>query len=133
MLFATLDIRRQDYNFPLALKMITIWRQAAPILLHGDYYPLDTPERSPSSWVAWQFDQPEAGQGLLQAFRLPECPQEAISVTPRGLDPNADYRLENQESGECMVCSAATLLEQGFTFRLPRREAAIWFYRKIID
>ena len=39
MLFATLDIRRDDYDYALATKMIDIWRRAAPLLLYGDYYP----------------------------------------------------------------------------------------------
>ncbi len=38
MLFATLDIRRDDYDFALAVKMIDVWRKAAGLLLYGDYY-----------------------------------------------------------------------------------------------
>ena len=35
MLFATLDIRRDDYDFALAGKMIAIWRRASGLLLYG--------------------------------------------------------------------------------------------------
>ena len=100
MLFATSDIRRDDYDFALGRELIALWRRAAPLLLHGDYYPLTPFSRSGEEWVAWQFDRPQLGEGLLQAIRLPDCARETFTAYPTGLDPESEYLLENPETGE---------------------------------
>ena len=52
MLFNTLDIRRDDYDFTVGARMIPIWRRAAPLLLNGDYYPLTPFSRGAERWEA---------------------------------------------------------------------------------
>ena len=131
MLFATLDIRRDDYDFTLGRKMIAIWRRAAPLLLHGDYYPLTPFSRSGEQWVAWQFDRPELGEGLLQGIRLAACPQETFTLYPRSLNPEAEYLLENPETGERRRLSGAALLSEGLALSIPSRSGAMWFYKGV--
>jgi alpha-galactosidase len=131
MLFATIDIRRDDYDFALGRQMIALWRRAAPLLLHGDYYPLTPFSRSGEQWVAWQFDRPELGEGLLQGIRLADCPQETFTMRPHGLDPEAEYSLENPETGEQRRLSGAALLSEGLPLSLPARSGAVWFYQRV--
>jgi len=130
MLFATVDIRRDDYDFALGRQMIGIWRRAAPLLLHGDYYPLTPFSRSAERWVAWQFDRPELGDGLLQGIRHSACPDETLTVRLKGLNTDADYVFENPETGDQLNLRGAALLRDGFTLSLPRRSGALWFYRE---
>ncbi len=138
MLFATLDIRRADYDFALARQMLAIWRRAADLLLYGDYYPLTPHPHSPDHWVARQFDSPETGAGLVQAIRLPAAPAPTApgpaashTVHLRGLDPAATYQFEEAETGATRVVAAATLSQAGFTFTLPPRAGSLWFYRAL--
>ena len=131
MLYATLDIRRDDYDFALAVKMIAIWRRSADLMLYGDYYPHTPFHHSDREWVAWQFDSPATGCGLVQAIRLPACPQEAITIHPQGILPLAMYSFENAESGETKDVSGEDLLHEGFTIALPARSGVIWFYRRL--
>jgi alpha-galactosidase len=128
MLFATLDIRRDDYDFELAQKMIAIWRRAAGLMLHGDYYPLTPFHRSAEKWVVRQFDCPERGRGLIQGIRLPASEGETLTVHPRGIRSGVVYRFENAETGDKRELSADALIRDGFTFALPPRSGAIWFY-----
>jgi alpha-galactosidase len=130
MLFPTLDIRRDDYDFATAREMIVIWQQAAPMLLFGDYYPLTPFSTSIEKWVVRQFDRPEENDGFVQAFRHKECAEESITVKLQALDPQAEYLLKNPETGEEITRLGAKLAKEGFTFSLPARSAAIWFYRK---
>ena len=133
MLFLTLDIRRDDYDYALAKKMIDIWRRVSGLILYGDYYP-HTPFRcSAQAWVAWQFDCPETGCGLLQGIRFPASPQETITVHPQGIRPDAMYFFENAETGETRDISGRDLIHDGFTFALPARSGAVWFYRRHDD
>ena len=118
-------------DYALSRQMIAIWRRAAALMLHGDYYPLTPFHRSAAQWVAWQFDRPEQGRGLLQGIRLPACPQETLTVYPQGLRATATYRLENPETGETRELLGGELLRAGFTFALPPRSGAIWFYQRV--
>jgi alpha-galactosidase len=128
MLFPSLDIRRDDYDYALALRLIALWRRASDLLLHGDYHPLTPFSRDPDRWVVWQFDRPELGDGLIQGIRHAACAEDRITVLPRALDPEADYVLENPETGESRALRGAVLMRDGFTFDLPRRSGVIWFY-----
>ena len=130
MLYATLDIRRDDYDFALAAKMIGVWRRVADLVLEGDYYPLTPYHRSASQWVARQFDRPEKGCGFIQGIRMPAAPLATLTVCPQGLDAGATYCFENLETGETRNLTGAVLLEQGFCFALPKRAGAIWLYQR---
>ncbi len=130
MLFATLDIRRDDYDYALARKMIDIWRRASDLLLWGDYYPHTPFHRSAQEWVVWQFDSPQRGCGLVQGIRLPACPEERFTFHPKGILPDARYWFENAETGETRDISGEDLIHGGFTFTLPARSGAIWFYQR---
>jgi alpha-galactosidase len=98
--------------------------------LHGDYYPLTPFSRSAERWVAWQFDRPELGDGLLQGIRHSACPDETLTVRLKGLNTDADYVFENPETGDQLNLRGAALLRDGFTLSLPRRSGALWFYRE---
>jgi alpha-galactosidase len=131
MLFATLDIRRSDYDYALAKKMIDIWRRASGLILHGDYYPHTPFQHSDREWVAWQFDRPETGCGLIQGVRFPASPQETIKIHLQGVRVDATYFFENAETGETRDISGEDLVHAGFIFALPARSGAIWFYRRV--
>ncbi len=130
MLSPSWDIRRDDYDYALANRMIDLWRRASDVILYGDYYPLTRFHRSAREWVAWQFDRPETGCGLVQGVRFPESPDETFTIHPKEICPEATYAFENPETGDARDITGDALNRDGFTFALPRRSAAIWFYRR---
>ena len=129
MIVPCIDIRRDDYDFDLMKKMLGIWRRAADLMLNGDYYPLTPCHRTAERWVARQFDRPETGRGFIQGIRLPACPDETLVVYPKALRPDSMYLFENPETGETKKLSGRALERGGFTFALPKRQGAVWFYR----
>ena len=129
MMFATLDIRRNDYDFALAVKMIDIWRKASDYILHGDYYPLTPFSKSNEKWLVWQFDIPEIGKGLIQSIRFANCPDESIKIYPKSFNSDQTYIFENPETKETIEISGSELTNYGFTFKQPKRSGAIWFYK----
>lgn len=131
MLFTALDIRRDDYDYALARKLIAVWRRAADFMLFGDYYPLTPFHHSAGQWVVRQFDRPEAGQGFIQGIRFPSAQNETFTVWPKGIDGNALYLIENPETGDERKLAGTTLIQEGFTFTLEKRSGVIWFYRRI--
>ena len=129
MMFVGLDIRRDGYDYTLVKEMIDIWRRASGLMLYGDYYPLTPFHHSPDRWVARQFDCPETGSGYIQGIRFPAAPHESLTISPQGIIPDSIYFWENPETGEEREISGEELINDGFTFTLPRRSGAIWFYR----
>lgn len=132
MLFAAIDIRRDDYDYALARDMIALWRRASNFMLYGDYYPLTPFHHSPEKWVARQFDSPEKGCGMIQVIRFPSAPDPTLTVYPQGIDPDTVYQMENSETGETQKRPGHTLLQDGLTFEIPQRSGTIWFYRKAV-
>ena len=129
MIIPCIDIRREDYDYESVKRMLGIWRRAAELMLAGDYYPLTPIHRTAEKWVARQFDCPETGRGFIQAIRLPACPEETLLARPQAIRPEAVYLFENPESGQTRELTGDAVLRDGFSFALPKREGAIWFYR----
>ena len=130
MLSVAVDIRNDEYDYALTLKLVAIWRRASEMLLNGDYYPLTPFSKSGERWVAWQFDRPETGVGFIQGIRHTACPDEKITLFPKTLEAAATYHLDNPETGETRTLSGATLTSEGITLELPPRSGVLWFYRK---
>jgi len=80
---------------------------------NGDYYPLTRYTTEDTAWVAWQFDRPEMGDGMLQAFRRPASPIEEVRFKLRGLDAKAQYAVSNLDVPGQIQFSGQELNEKG--------------------
>ena len=83
---ACFDVRRKDLDYGLIRRVLGQWRQVAPYYF-GDYYPLTPYSLDAAVWIAWQFDRPDLGEGMVQAFRRGESVYEAARFRLRGLEP----------------------------------------------
>ena len=88
----------KDLDYELLRKLTDEWRAVAPYYL-GDYYPLTPYSLDKNVWMAWQFDRPEAGEGMVQAFRRDECGDAAKTFRLQGLDPAATYEVTDLDVG----------------------------------
>jgi alpha-galactosidase len=124
------DVRRDDVDFALMRKFVGEWREVAPNY-YGDFYPLTSWTYALDTWMAWQFDRPEEGQGVIQAFRRPASYYTAARFKLRGLDPAATYVLKNFDLHGAVETSGRELLEQGLSVTIPDRPgAAVIEYKK---
>ncbi len=98
-------------------KLLAQWREVAGDY-NGDYYPLTPYSLESTSWMAWQFDSPAKGEGMVQAFRRPDSPFETARFQLRGLDPKRTYVIRDADSGETTRMSGAELLERGLPVTL---------------
>jgi alpha-galactosidase len=110
-------------DFEAIRRLVAQWRAVAPYWF-GDYYPLTPYSLSSEAWVAWQFDRPDLGGGVVQAFRRPDCAQESITVRLRGLDPRARYRLRDLDEASFRVVTGQELM-QGLRISAPARPFAV--------
>jgi alpha-galactosidase len=99
-------------------------RKVAPCML-GDYYPLTDYSLQLDQWIAWQFDLPEKGEGVVQVFRRAQCAESAKTLRLRGLDPAAQYRITDfDETGPTKV-SGRQLMGEGLKVNIGKAPGAV--------
>ncbi len=124
------DTRRTDQDYDTLRKMVSEWQTVAPCLL-GDYWPLTPYSKGNDVWMAWQFDLPERGEGVVQAFRRADCAAERITLTLRGLDPKATYRVTDMDDGTDRELDGAALMQSGLVVQAASRpQAKTYHYRR---
>ena len=74
--------------------------------------------------IAWQFHRPDLGEGLVQAFRRPKCPQSTALFPLRGLDSTARYRVTDLNLLKTNVFTGSELLGKGLPISLPNTPCA---------
>lgn len=131
MMALSIDVRRDDHDYPLVREMIDVWRRASEALILGDYYALSTIDRSGQGWCLRQFDRPELGTGFVQGIRFPASSEDSMTVPLHGLRAELTYDVENAETHEVLRRSGDDLLRSGLTFSLPPRSGEIWIYRSV--
>jgi alpha-galactosidase len=126
------DTRKKDLDYGLLRQMIGEFHKVQPYLL-GDYYPLTLYSMEKTACMAWQFDEPEAGGGFVQAFRREEANEESLTLKLQGLDPNATYAVENLDGGKIEKLTGKELMESGLQVKIAEKPgAALFVYRKVL-
>jgi alpha-galactosidase len=125
------DTRRKDLDYDLLRKLYREVRQVQPCYL-GDYYPLTPYEKGADAWAAWQFDRPDTGEGLVQAFRRRSSAREEARFKLRELDPNARYTVTNlDEPGASQEFAGSQLVQDGLVIIIRDQPgAAVFTYRQ---
>ena len=81
--------------------------------------------------MAWQFDRPEAGRGVIQAFRRPGSLYTAARFQLRGIDAAATYVLTNLDGGDAKEASGSELMDPGLLVDIQDQPgAAVITYKK---
>jgi len=111
---------------------------------YGDYYPLlpcsskadcnpDASELSAAfEWAAWQFNRPEEGDGMIQAFRRTKNDDSRKILRLRGLDPRASYKISDLDAGVLITTSGNELMHHGLPVKIGAKPgAAVILYKKV--
>jgi alpha-galactosidase len=98
----------------------------------GDYYPLTPYSLDNAVWMAWQFDRPEIGEGVVQVFCRAESPYESARFRLRGLEPAARYVVTDIDSGKSRELTGGELGGSGLHVTAEKRpRAVVLLYRRI--
>ena len=125
------DARSPEIDWDLYRRLASQWRQVADFML-GDYYPLTPYSLEANRWMAWQFDRPEQGDGMIQAFRHDMTDESEIRLQLHGLDPAANYQVADLDAGTPTILSGSELLKQGLRVEIKDKPgAAILTYTKV--
>ena len=128
---ACFDMRRDDLDYEMIRRVLGQWREFAKYYL-GDYYPLTPYSLDSHVWIAWQFDCPESGEGVVQAFRRSESAYEAARFRLLAAwNPTARYLVENLDLPETVEATGRTLTEEGLFVPIHEQPgSAVLVYRK---
>jgi len=98
----------------------------------GDYYCLDAFHAGEGAWTLMQFDRPDLGRGVVEAFRGEKSFYRSADIRLRGLDPEAKYEVEDADrSFAPFIATGKELMERGVTVSLPEpRSCRLVFYRR---
>jgi alpha-galactosidase len=133
-----------DFPFDWMRKMVTQLKLVRPYY-YGDYYPLlpcsldsdceTNPNKELSAafeWAAWQYNRPESGDGMIQAFRRDKNAEATKNLVLRGLDPAAMYEVLNLDTQTPKRISGKDLMKSGLPVEITAKPgAAIIVYKKI--
>jgi alpha-galactosidase len=99
---------------------------------YGDYYPLTPYSQNNSVWMAWQFDLPEEGEGMVQAFRREKSVYETSRINLIGLEKDAFYTVNDIDTGHQTEIIGRELMGKGLLVNISERPgSAILSYRKV--
>ena len=124
------DIRDRRLDYDLFRRLVRQWQQIADCYL-GDFYPLTSYSTGKDTWMAWQFNCPEKGNGVVQAFRRDKCIFETGRLKLFGLDANSRYEVVDLDRGKRQQFDGRTLMEKGLSVTISDQPgAAVITYRK---
>lgn len=89
-----------------------------------DFYNHGSVGLDSTAWAVWQYHDPEAGEGVVLAFRRADSLSDRVKVALKGLPIGAKVEVENSDTGEKSVaCGELEIL-------LPERHSsAVLLYR----
>jgi len=117
------DVRHGNTDWAKMKRLMAEWKQVIPCFL-GDYYPLTPYSLEQTVWMAWQFDRPEAGDGVVTAFRRADSPYEIARFRLSGLDPDARYTLTDLDTRTTVEATGRALADQGLPVTIQGRPAS---------
>lgn len=109
---ANLADRWSKINLDLLRKLLQEYVSIRPYLF-GDFYPLTPYSIKHDAWIAWQFDRPDLGEGMIQAFRRPKCQDTERTFQLHGLSPDTQYVLTDRDTGTTSTLSGKQLVTDG--------------------
>ena len=111
------DVRDRDIDYELLRRLIGQWRQVAQYY-NSDYYVLSPYSLDDDVWMAWQFNQPETGEGMVQAFRRPNSYTVKAEFALQGLEPDARYRITVMDRKRSKAVTGKELMEKGLNITI---------------
>ena len=123
-LVLAIDIRVKEIDYAKLRRLVGQWRRINPCY-RGDYYPLTPYSRKNDVWMAWQFNLPRRGAGVVQVFRRGASPREKAQLKLRGLEPDARYRLTDLDDLHATEAAGRELMQDGLDVTVDERPGVV--------
>jgi alpha-galactosidase len=125
------DMRRKDTNYNHLRHMLAQWREVSKDFF-GDYYPLTHYNPTQRAWMAWQFNRPSLGEGMVQAFRRVQSSCESMRFRLHGLEPDGNYDVRNLDQAGVTQMTGRDLMGKGVQVVLKDQpDSAVLVYKLV--
>ena len=119
-----IDIRVRELDYNTLRRLYQQWRQLSQFY-YGDFYPLTPYSQDTRQWIAWQFHDPQAQAGAVQAFRRDQCPADTERLRLHGLEPAGIYRFTVFEGEAPAEAAGKDLMASGLPVTSRDRPGAV--------
>jgi alpha-galactosidase len=128
---ACFDMRRKDLPYDEGRRLLNQWKHEIAPNYFGDFYPLTPYTTANEAWMAWQFDRPESGLGVVQVFRRGNSIYESARLRLQGLNAKGRYVVTNLDKPESpQELTGTELADKGLLVTAPAQPtAAVYSYR----
>jgi alpha-galactosidase len=124
------DVRQTDIDYTALRKLFSEWRSISPYY-YGDYYPLTSYSQADNAYLAWQFNRPNHGDGVVQAFRRAKCEESVLVVKLQGLSSDARYEVRDIDGRTSQEIDGKELMKQGLQISFRQKPGAeVIIYKK---
>jgi len=125
-----IDMRVREIDYAALRKLYEQWR-SVNANYYGDFYPLTPWSRDNTAWMAWQFDRPESGEGMVQVFRRADSPYTSAVFPLHALEAESQYVFTDVSSGAATTVKGEDLLQKGLAVNLPDKPGvAVFSYKR---
>ncbi len=115
------DVRNDNLPYDQMRKLVAQWKEYGQYYF-GDYYTLTPYSLDRSTWIGWQFHDPEAGKGSVQMFRRDESPFDSGCFPLFGLEKAKKYRIVNiDDPNDTTEATGEALMNDGLRITIPKR------------
>ncbi|QOY88337.1 alpha-galactosidase [Paludibaculum fermentans] len=122
---------RYENGLPRMKSLLAQWQRVSEFYA-ADFYPLTPYTTEKSGWLAWQFNRPERGDGVIHAFRRADNAFELAKFRLRGVEAGARYKVTNLDTARSTVVTGAELTQGGLPVTLTARPgSALILYEKL--
>jgi alpha-galactosidase len=129
-LMTSWDVRDPKLDYGALRKLEAEFWQAAPFF-REDYYPLIDFNADATKWLAWQYNRPEKGDGMVQAFRRDKADERTKTFPLQHLDAAARYQVTELDGAAAYEASGKDLMEKGIVVEIKEKPGAVVIiYRK---
>jgi alpha-galactosidase len=119
------DMRDKELNYDLARLLFQQLRAVNTNYL-GDFYPLTPYSMANDAWLVSQYDRPESGEGMVEAFRRPDSNFESARFKLHGLDSSAHYQVTDIDHPKTSQnLTGEELMKKGMLVAIPQAPGAV--------
>ena len=117
------DVRTRPLDYDSLRRLVGDFQKISP-LYFADYYPLTPYSLATNDWIAWQFNDPDTGKAVVQAFRRQDNEEPEKALKLRNLESAATYRIEPLSGGDAWTATGADLMDDGLKAQLAAKRSA---------
>ncbi len=119
------------FDFARWRRLTGEWRRIAPYFF-GDFHPLTPYTQANDTWMVWQFDRPDLGEGVIQAYRRFASPYESARFPLRNLEPTERYTVQDIDTNTLLERTGEELMKPGLAITIEELpKAKILLYKRI--